>query len=83
MNSWYLKDPEVQELIWKGWSLWLHLIFFGKVRRCVKKYKRYYINKANEKRLREDQLRKQLDKTIAVLQVDPFNAGWQRPTSLV
>jgi hypothetical protein len=50
MNASFLKDEEVQELIRKEWAAWPNLAFFGKIRKCIKKYKRYYITKASERR---------------------------------
>ena len=61
MNASYLKDKEVQEMIMKDWEAQPNLAFFGKIRRCIKKYKKYFINKANERQQEEDWLRKRLE----------------------
>jgi hypothetical protein len=76
MNARYLKEPEVQAMIRKEWSSRPNLPFFGKIRRCIRRYKRYCINKAVESRCKEEQLRKQVEAATMELQKDPVSEVW-------
>jgi exonuclease III len=77
MNARYLKELEVQTMIRQEWSSRPNLPFFGKIRRCIRRYKRYCIAKAVESRCKEDQLRKQVEVAITELQKDPVSEVWQ------
>jgi exonuclease III len=77
MNACWLKEKEVQDMIREEWSKRPGLPFFRKIRRCIRRYKRYCINKAVERRRVEDQLRKQVEAALTELQSDPLSAWWQ------
>jgi hypothetical protein len=77
MNSRFLKEQDMQEMISREWHSRPTLPFFGKVRRCIRRYKRYCIDKAVESRRKEDQLRKLVAEAVLELQKDPLNVLWQ------
>jgi hypothetical protein len=77
MNAKYLKEAEVKDMMNREWASRLILPFFSKVRRCICRYKQYYISKAQESRRKEEQLRKQVETVLAELQKDPLSKMWQ------
>ena len=71
MSAFFLKDPIVKEAFKRIWGAHTQLGFFGKVRRCVKFYREFCIQKAQERRRREDMLRTGLSLAMEELQTDP------------
>lgn len=74
MNSTFLNDPAVQAQIRRLWVAHANLGFFGKIRRYVKFYKKWCINKAEERHRMETTIRRRLDEAVAGLHQDPSNA---------
>jgi exonuclease III len=83
MNSFFLKDPVVKDYFTKIWAAQPHLGFFGKIRRCLKFYRQFCIQKAQERRLKEEELRTELVHAMEVLQREPSNLGAQSKLSEV
>lgn len=73
----YLKEFDVQTKIRKIWYENASLGFFGKLRKCVKFYKMYYINKAAKGRQEEENLRQHLEVARTKLQTDLDNLAFQ------
>jgi hypothetical protein len=73
MNARHLKDPVVIDKIKHIWVAHSRLPFFSKVRRVVRFYRQFCIQKSNDRRMEEDQLRRQLEQVVAHLQADPGN----------
>jgi hypothetical protein len=81
MSSFYLKNAEVKAQFERIWSSNPGLNFFGKLRRCIKFYKEFYIRKAKERRLIESDLWQKLSLALVALQVDPSNPNIQAEVS--
>ena len=77
MNASFLTESKVQDNIKRIWESNSNLAFFGKVRRCVKYYKSFCVNRAKEMRREEDILRRRVESSAAALQVDPTRLAWQ------
>ena len=58
MNASYQTKDKVQENIKRIWEVNSNLTFFGKIRRCVKFYKAFYVKKAQELKREECELRR-------------------------
>ena len=73
MNASYLNLPEVQSGIRRAWSHASQLPFYGKLRRCVKFYKDFCLQKAANSKAQELHLRQCLERSTVSLQQDPRN----------
>ena len=67
MNASYLKEADVQNLIRRTWAGSGRLPFFGRIRRCVKKYKEYCIRRAKEGKIEEQHWRQRLEQAVTQL----------------
>jgi exonuclease III len=73
MNGAYLKDPAVVERLKRTWvGLPNRLKFFAKLKRTVRWYKEFCLEKARQRRERELVLRQQLEEAQLALQQDPL-----------
>jgi exonuclease III len=73
MNSFFLKDPAVKVRFTQIWAAHTNLGFFGKMWNCLKFYRQFCIQKAQERRFREEELRADLAMAVENLQEDPTN----------
>ena len=77
MNASFLTEAKVQENIKRIWEANSNLAFFGKIRRCVKFYKSFYVKRAQDRKREEDELRRKVESTAAALQLDLSRHSWQ------
>lgn len=73
INSFYLKDPMVQAGVKRIWRQNYRLGFTGKLRRVVKFYRTFGVQKSTEQKAAELALRQQLEALRATLHGDPHN----------
>jgi hypothetical protein len=74
MNVHFLKNEEVKHNLEMLWSTHADLNFYGRMRRCLKFYKEFCLQKVRERRLVESELRRRFNEALAALQVDPLNS---------
>lgn len=77
MNVSYLKDETVQRKIKHIWASNTQLPFYGKIKKCVRFYKEFCVQKAKENRAEEDMWRKRLERAVITLQATPEDAAAQ------
>ena len=82
MNASILTEAKVQENIKWIWEANNNLTFFGKIRRCVKFYKSFYVKRAQDRKREEDELRRKVESIAAALQLDPSRHSWQHELAL-
>jgi hypothetical protein len=81
MSTLYLKDKEVRRQVENIWRANPNLQYFGRLRKCIKFYKEYCIQKARDRRCTETDLRQRLAAALLALQGDPTNSKAQSQVS--